>query len=117
MYFIVGSDQKASPEMEIVVEETASVKEVSQAAFKSFCHAWVRCAAPGELCLTPVRHFRPPRDTEAKEAFQLQKASGEECLDLSPSSKETSLLFAKNEHSPAASCMASRSFYTQQSSE
>uniref|UniRef100_A0A663F361 Ubiquitin carboxyl-terminal hydrolase 40 n=2 Tax=Aquila chrysaetos chrysaetos TaxID=223781 RepID=A0A663F361_AQUCH len=27
LYFIVGSDQNASPEMEIVVEETASVKE------------------------------------------------------------------------------------------
>lgn len=114
---MVGSDQNASPEMEIVVEETASVKEVSQAAFKSFCHAWVSSAAPGELCLTPVRHFRLPRDTEAKEAFQLQKAGGEECLDLSPSSKETSLLFPKNERSPTASCVASRSFSTQQSSE
>ncbi|NWQ79496.1 UBP40 hydrolase, partial [Columbina picui] len=28
LYFIVGSDQNAGPEMEIVVEETASVKEV-----------------------------------------------------------------------------------------
>ncbi|KAF1506029.1 Ubiquitin carboxyl-terminal hydrolase 40, partial [Megadyptes antipodes antipodes] len=69
LYFIVGSDQNSSPEMEIVVEETASVKEVSLAAFKSFCHAWVRSAAPGELCLISVRHFRSSGDTEAKEGF------------------------------------------------
>lgn len=77
------------------MEETASIKEVK--SFKSFCHACVRSAAPGELCLIPVCHFRSPGDTEAKEVFQLQKASGEECLDLSPSSKETSLLFPKDE--------------------
>lgn len=28
LYFMVGSDQNCSPEMEIVVEETASVREV-----------------------------------------------------------------------------------------
>lgn len=52
LYFIVGSDQIASPEMEIVVEETATVKEVSWACFKSFYHYWVRSAAPGQLCVT-----------------------------------------------------------------
>lgn len=32
LYFMVGSDQSCSPEMEIVVEETASVREVRLAA-------------------------------------------------------------------------------------
>lgn len=64
--------------MEIVVEETVSVKEVSLAAFKSLCHAWDRSAAPGELCLIILRHFRAPGDTEA--VFQLQKASRKNAL-------------------------------------
>lgn len=32
LYFMVGSDQNYSPEMEIVVDETASVREVRLAA-------------------------------------------------------------------------------------
>lgn len=55
------------------MEETASVKEVSLAAFKRFCHAWVGSAAPGELCLISVRHFRSSGDTEAKEVFSTPK--------------------------------------------
>jgi len=97
------------------VEETASVREVSVAAFKSFCHAWLRSGARGEFCLIPVCHFRPPKDTEAKgTVFQLQKVIREECLDLSP--EETSLLFAKSEHSLTALCLARHFCYTQQSS-
>lgn len=99
------------------MEETASVKEVSLPVFKSFCHASVTSAASGELCIIPACHFRSSGDTEAKEAFQLQQASGEECLDLSPSSKETSLLFPKDEHNPTALCVVHCFFYTQQCSE
>lgn len=98
------------------MEETASVKEVSLSAFKSFCHARVRSAAPGELCIMLACLFRSSGGTEAEEAFQLQQASGEERLDLSPSSKETSLLFPKDKHSPTALCVVCRSFYTQQCS-
>lgn len=58
----------ASPEMEIVVEETTSVKEVSLGALKSFSHTWPRSASPGELCFR--HHFRSPRGTETKEVFQ-----------------------------------------------
>lgn len=43
--------------MEIVVEETASVKEVSPDSLQSFFHACVRSAAHRELCFVPTSHF------------------------------------------------------------
>lgn len=76
------------PEMEIVVEETASVKEVSLDALKSLCHAWVRSAACREPCFVPV-----PLQLARRHRI---KGSVSTCLELSPSSKETSYFLWMN---------------------
>uniref|UniRef100_A0A8C9FJH1 Ubiquitin specific peptidase 40 n=1 Tax=Pavo cristatus TaxID=9049 RepID=A0A8C9FJH1_PAVCR len=57
LYFIIERERYTSPEMEIVVEETASVKEVSLGSPKSFGHGCVRSAAHRELCFLPTCHF------------------------------------------------------------
>lgn len=59
------------PEMEIVVEETASVKEVSLDALQSLCHAWVRSAAHREPCFVPMCCFSLPGDVVSNEVFEL----------------------------------------------